>query len=208
MVIWHSKFWPQARLSRNGRHFVDLEMVLWHSEFWPQVRIDKRQKPLPLRNRDFSKLLFDPNMIHQVKWEIFCRVVNGTLTFRILTPGKIIKHQKPLPLRNRDFSNLLFDPNVIHQTKGEIFCRSINGTLTLRILTPGKIEMHQKPYSLRNPSYFLTPIWFTRWNGSFLAELLIVLWHSKFDPRLEFPSARNPLSEIASLSSLFLGLEP
>ena len=158
MVIWHSEFWPQARLSRNGRHFVDLEMVLWHSEFWPQVRIDKRQKPLPLRNRDFSKLLFDPNMIHQVKWEIFCR--------------------------------------------------SMNGTLTLRILTPGKIEMHQKPYSLRNPSYFLTPIWFTRWNGSFLAELLIVLWHSKFDPRLEFPSARNPLSEIASLSSLFLGLEP
>ena len=84
-------------------------------------KILKHQKPLPQRNRDLSNLHFDPNMINQVKWEIFCRVVNGTLTFIILTPGKILKCQKPLPLRNRNFSSLLFDPNMIHQENERFF---------------------------------------------------------------------------------------
>ena len=44
--------------------------------------------------------LFDPNLIYQEKLEVCCIAVNSTLTFRILTPGKIEKRQKPHSLGN------------------------------------------------------------------------------------------------------------
>ena len=91
-------FNPQVRFTKNWEPDVSLEMVPWHLKFKPQVRFTSAKSRVLSELQDQTTDFSTPKLNSQKlggRWMFR----NGTLTFRIQTPGKIYKREKPRPLR-------------------------------------------------------------------------------------------------------------